>query len=126
MARWIGRTALGFAAALALGASAQAQAFDGDWRGTLAAGGQALRLVLHVHTDKEGTDVSIDSLDQGAMDIPGAAMKQEPPNLGLLFLGIGGAYDATLSADGKTLTGKWTQGANVLPLVLTLQPPAKP
>lgn len=126
MTRWIRRTAFGLAAALALGTGAQAQAFDGDWQGVLSAGGRQLRLVLHIHTDKDGTEVSIDSLDQGAMGIPGAAMKQEPPNLGLLFLGVGGSYDATLSPDGKTLTGKWSQNAADLPLVLTLQPAAKP
>ena len=113
-------------AAMLLASPVAAQAFDGDWQGSISASGQTLRLVLHIHTDKDGTDVSMDSLDQGANDLPGAAMTQQPPNLSLLFLAIGGSYDATLSADGKTLTGKWAQGGKDLPLVFTLQPPAKP
>ena len=36
---------------------------------------------------------------------------------------IGGTYEGKLSADGKTITGTWTQGPNPLPLTLTRATP---
>jgi hypothetical protein len=131
------RAALALAAAFALAGSAAAQtpadqtpanqapanpapanpAYDGDWAGSLQAGGQTLRLELHVKTAGGATTGVLDSLDQGAT-IPASAVKTEGGELNILFLSIGGELKAKLSTDGKTLAGSWEQGAT-LPLTLT-------
>ncbi len=104
-------------AALALGGSAWAQSYDGDWEGALQAGGQTLRLELHVKTEAGNPTAVLDSLDQGA-SIPASAGKVENGELGLLFLTIGGEFKGKLAADGKSIVGTWSQGMT-LPLTLT-------
>jgi hypothetical protein len=114
---------LALAAGLALAGPALAQTYDGDWAGTLKAGDQGLRLVLHVKTASGATTAILESLDQGAT-IPASAVKTDGGELNALFLQVGGELKAKLSADGKTLAGTWEQGA-ALPLTLTKQPAAK-
>ena len=98
-------------------AAQPASAYNGDWAGALAVGGQTLHLVLHVKTEGGAQTAEIDSIDQGAT-IPATAIKTEGGELSILFLAIGGDLKSKLSDDGKTLTGTWTQG-QALPLVLT-------
>ncbi|HXA38705.1 MAG TPA: hypothetical protein VNW53_06875 [Phenylobacterium sp.] len=104
-------------AALAGPAAAQAPSYDGDWAGTLEAGGQKLRLELHLKTVGGQETAILDSLDQGA-SIPATAVKTDGGELSALFLAVGGELKAKLSPDGKTLAGTWTQGAT-LPLTMT-------
>jgi hypothetical protein len=104
-------------AALALSGAAFAQAYDGDWEGALEAGGQKLRLELHLETHDGAIGGMLNSLDQGAT-IPVSAGKVENGELGLLFLQVGGELKGKLSADGKSIVGAWTQG-QTLPLTLT-------
>lgn len=95
--------------ALALAGPARSQAYDGDWEGVLEAGGQKLRLALHVRTQGGETTAILDSLDQGAT-IPASAVKLENGELQILFMPIMGELKGKLSADGKTLDARWTQG----------------
>ena len=111
------RIGLGFVLAAALAAPAFAQTYDGDWAGALEAGGQTLHLVLHIKTVNGAATAVIDSIDQGA-SIPASAVKTEGGELSVLFLSVGAEYVAKLSADGKNLSGTFTQGA-ALPLTLT-------
>ena len=108
--------AMAFAAALVAGAAA-AGTYDGDWAGVLEAGGQKLRLELHVKSDGKETTAVLDSLDQGAT-IPASAVKTEGGELSILFLSIGGELTGKLSADGNQIVGNWTQGGS-LPLTLS-------
>lgn len=117
------RLGLALACALAFAGPAFAQTYDGDWAGTLKAGDQSLRLVLHIKTEGGSTIASLDSLDQGAT-LPATAVKNDGGELSVLFLSAGGELKAKLAADGKTLNGTWEQGA-VLPLTLTKQPATK-
>jgi hypothetical protein len=117
------RIGLALAATLALAGPAMAQAYDGDWAGTLKAGDQALRLVLRIKTAAGAATASIDSLDQG-VTIPASAVKTDGGELSILFLTAGGELKAKLAPDGKTLTGTWEQGAS-LPITLTKQPATK-
>jgi hypothetical protein len=111
--------ALAFAAAI-VASPALAGAYDGDWAGVLEAGGQKLRLELHVHS-VDGKPVAVlDSLDQNST-IPATAVKTENGELSVLFLDIGGELTGKLSPDGTQLVGQWTQGAS-LPLTLTKKP----
>jgi hypothetical protein len=108
------------AIALAIGLAstpALAAGYEGDWTGVLEAGGQKLRLELHVKTDGKETTAVLDSLDQDAT-IPASAVKTEGGQLSILFLSIGGELTGKLSADGNQILGSWTQGGS-LPLTLT-------
>ena len=107
----------GLAAALSVSATgAWAQSYDGDWEGVLDAGGQKLRLELHVKTEGDKINATLDSLDQGA-SLPATAAKIENGELDVLFLPIGGELRAKQAADGKSITGTWTQGRD-LPLTM--------
>jgi uncharacterized protein (TIGR03435 family) len=57
------------------------------------------------------------SIDQGGQAIPAESVKQSGSGLKITVPAINGAYEGSLSADGNTITGTWTQGA---PLPLTL------
>lgn len=110
--------ALGFAAALAIALpAAAATPYDGDWAGVLHAGGQDLRLELHVKSDGKDTSAVLDSLDQGA-SIPATAVKTDDGQLSALFMAVGGEFSGKLSPDGKTLDGSWTQGRS-MPMTFT-------
>ncbi|MGZ6050347.1 MAG: hypothetical protein ACXWKN_18300 [Phenylobacterium sp.] len=91
--------------------------YDGDWAGVLEAGGQKLRLELHVKSDGADRTAVLDSLDQGST-IPATAVKIEGGELSILFLSIGGELTGKLSSDGRQIVGAWTQGPS-LPLTLT-------
>lgn len=121
------RLAVALAAALLAGpafAQTPAHPYDGDWAGVLEAGGQKLRLELHVKSDAGGSTAVLDSLDQGAT-IPATAVKMENGGVSILFLPVAGELTGKLSADGAQIVGSWTQGAT-LPLTLTRKAPAKP
>ncbi len=116
------RIGLALAATLALAGPALAQAYDGDWAGTLQAGAQKLRLALHVKTAAGETTATLDSLDQGAT-LDATAVKTEGGELSILFLSAGGELTAKLAPDGQSLVGTWKQGLS-LPITLTKQPAA--
>jgi uncharacterized protein len=93
---------------------------DGDWKGTLEAGGAKLRLVFHIKNTKDGLTATLDSLDQGAMGIPVSTVTRDGATLKIVLKAIDGGFAGKISADLKTIDGTWTQRGNSLPLVLTL------
>ena len=108
------------ALAAALAGPALCGPYDGDWAGVLDAGGQKLRLELHVKSDASGSTAVIDSLDQGAT-IPATAVKTDGGQLSILFMAVGGELTGKLSPDGQQIVGAWSQGGT-LPLTLTKKP----
>ncbi len=83
----------------------------GDWDGALDTGVAQLRLVLHVKANGNGEyAATLDSVDQGANGIPVEKVGFEGNTLKLDIPAVHGAYEGSLGGDGKTLTGKWTQG----------------
>ncbi len=91
---------------------------DGDWAGTLHAGNMTLRLAFHFHAQPGGTIAgSMDSIDQGAMGIGCSNVKLDGQKLTLTVPAVHGTYEGTLSADGKSIAGSWSQGQ---PLELNL------
>jgi pimeloyl-ACP methyl ester carboxylesterase len=90
----------------------------GTWEGVLEAAG--LRLVFHVEAaDGGGFTGTMDSPDQGAADIPATSVTFTDGTLTFEVQNLGMTYEATLSEDGTTLEGTFTQGAARLPLTLT-------
>ncbi len=122
-------------AALVVAASlTQAQDIAGDWQGTLSAGGAELRLVLHLTKAADGSlKATLDSVDQNAIGIPVSSVTFKDSELNLDINDIHGTYEGKLAADGKTISGTWTQGSS-LPLdfkrattpIKTEHKPAKP
>jgi len=93
--------------------------FEGDWNGTLDAGGQKLRVVFKV---KKGADGKLSgtlySLDQSPNGIPISQIDQTGDTIKLEVSSIGGSYEGKMNAAGSEITGQWKQGGGALPLVL--------
>ena len=105
-------------------AIAQSTDYDGDWEGVLTAGGPPLHLVLHIKTANGVTAALLDSIDQGA-SVPATAVTTDGGQLDILFMPIKGELKSTMSDDGKTLTGVFTQGVD-MPLTLTRRTASAP
>jgi uncharacterized protein (TIGR03435 family) len=100
-----------------------AQNIAGSWQGTLKAGPQELRIVMKIsRADDESLKAAVYSIDQagaafsaGVVTLRGSALKMTIP-------AISAAYEGTLSSDGNSIAGTWTQAAP-LPLNLTRATP---
>lgn len=103
----------------------QAQDIAGDWQGTLSAGGAELRIVLHLTRAPDGSfTATLDSVDQGANGIPVNSVSFHASKLSLAIDAVHGTYEGMVSADGKTISGTWSQGA-ALPLEFKRAVPLK-
>jgi pimeloyl-ACP methyl ester carboxylesterase len=93
--------------------------FAGDWAGTLDAG-MKFRLVVHLALKDGAWSGTMDSLDQGANGIPISTVAiEDRKKLHFEITAIKGVYEGTLSEDGKTINGTWSQGGAALPLNFT-------
>lgn len=89
--------------------------FLGDWDGTIDIGGMQLRIAVHFKLDdQKALAGTIDSLDQGAMGLPLAAVKVENRTVTFLIDGIPGepTFKATLDESGKKMAGTFNQAGN--------------
>ena len=96
-----------------------AQDISGDWQGTLKAGPRELRTILQVTRGCSGewkaVLLSIDqSPDRGA-GMATTSFSLDGSHIRFAVSQIHGSYDGTLSADGTSIAGTFTQG---LPLPL--------
>jgi uncharacterized protein (TIGR03435 family) len=110
-----------FLAALAASASALfAQTLTGTWQGALkipSAPNGELRIVMKISTtDQDTLKAVMYSIDQGGQPIPAESVKQTGSSLKIAIPVLNGNYEGSVSADGNTITGTWTQGT---PLPLT-------
>lgn len=62
----------------------------------------------------------MDSIDQGAFGIPCTNVQVSGDAVTFVVPAVGGKWAGTISSDGKTLTGTWTQGGS-LPLTMQRQ-----
>jgi uncharacterized protein (TIGR03435 family) len=100
-----------------------AQDIADTWQGTLHAG-RDLRIVAKISkVDGGGYKAVFYSIDQGGDGIPVSKVALDGTTVKFTITPIGGSYEGKLSADGKTITGNWTQGPNPLPLVFTRTTP---
>lgn len=94
----------------------------GIWQGTLhiAQANRDLRIENKISRDSKGNLRVVDySIDQGAQPLVANKASFEGGVLKYSIEAIGGMYEGTISADGKSLTGTWTQGPS--PLALNLE-----
>ena len=92
--------------------------FAGTWSGELDVGVAQLRLVLHVEPGEEGYTAAMDSPDQGAFGIKASEVTTTGDSLIVEFADIAGQYAGVVDAEGTSLSGTWSQGGQVFPLVL--------
>src|SRR5687768_6577997 len=114
--RKIAAGAMAIVLSLTSAASAQ-QSVEGTWLGTLTIQGVKLRLALKVSRTPEGAlAAKLDSIDQGAKDLPVDEIVHEGQAVGFTARRIGLTYNGTLEGDGKVIRGEMKQGGAVLPL----------
>src|SRR5260370_29225954 len=90
----------------------------GDWEGALDANGTKLRLVVHLKGDANKLTGGIDSLDQGAMDIPIDTGKVEGSTLHFDVGTVAGAYEGKVNDGAPEIVSTLEQGRAKLPLTL--------
>lgn len=94
-----------------------APGLEGYWQGTLQAGMAQLRLLLKVtRTDKGELAAKVDSLDQGANDLPVTKMSLEGSAFHLEMTQLGASFDGTMNEAKSEIAGQWKQGGQALPL----------
>ena len=91
---------------------------DGDWAGTLDFGTAKLRLVLHVLSFDGGAKAGLDSPDQGVSAIPVTTLTGDGKAVAFGLASIGASFKGTLSADGRSIAGTFTQNGRDTPLTL--------
>jgi hypothetical protein len=96
-----------------------ATGLEGYWQGTLQAGMAQLRLLLKVtRTDKGELVAKVDSLDQGANDLPVTKFSLEGSAFHLEMGSLGASFDGTMNGAKSEIAGQWQQGGQSLPLIL--------
>jgi pimeloyl-ACP methyl ester carboxylesterase len=91
----------------------------GIWQGSLHVSGIELRLVVKITQKPDKTlTATMDSIDQGAKDIPMDSVTLKGDALRLELKAIGGVYEGKLNKDGSEIEGTWSQGGGSLPLTL--------
>jgi len=103
-----------------------AQDITGIWQGTLhiPQANRDLRIVNKISKDDKGVlKVADYSIDQGGMPMIASKVTFEGRVLKYSIEGIGGTYQGTMSPDGQTITGTWTQGPGPMPLNLARTSP---
>ena len=105
---------------LFIAVGAHAQTVEGDWQGTLKAGGGELRLVLHLTKDEMGgLRATLDSVDQNSMGMPVTSISLTDSTLRFEMKQVAGSYEGKLNADRTGISGTWTQGGGSAPLEFT-------
>lgn len=96
---------------------------DGSWEGAMILPTTKLRIVLRVKTGAYGTVGAIDVPDQLAYGLAASDLKRDGQAVTFSQKATGSTYAGTLSADGKSIEGAWTQRGLARPLTLVLKPP---
>lgn len=102
------------------GHSLQAQEINsryiGSWEGELKVAATSLRIWLHIQEDNTGLKASMDSPDQGAMDLPVGKISAEGEILTIELPDLRASFKGSLKND-SLLSGTWSQGLSSLPLL---------
>jgi uncharacterized protein (TIGR03435 family) len=118
------RLLLPILALLALpGSALLAQNITGTWQGTLKVNGPNgsvdLRTVMKIsRADNESLTGMFYSIDQDPAPVAMTSITLKGTAVKVSLVLLNGTFDGTLSGDGNTISGKWTQGGRALPLNL--------
>ena len=98
--------------------AAYAQGLAGNWQGTLQAGPRELRVVFVVSAaDGGGLRAVMYSIDQGGQALP-ASVTAQGSAVRMVAAGANITFEGSLSADGNSIAGNFTQGGNAIPITL--------
>lgn len=98
---------------------AQNKTIEGNWLGAIEVNGISLRLTLKVVKNADGAfAATLDSLDQGAMNLPIDSIAQQQKTVRFAAKNLGLSYEGTLDETGDEISGTFRQGPLALPLVL--------
>jgi CubicO group peptidase (beta-lactamase class C family) len=107
---WVGLLALSSLSAGAIFGQSK-PSLAGDYAGVLAG---ALHLKLHITAGADGAlSGTLDSVDQGASGIPCSDFQIDGNNLSFRVTTVNGTWKGTVSADGTSLSGTWSQGRSL-------------
>jgi uncharacterized protein (TIGR03435 family) len=102
-----------------------AKSIDDTWQGTLHLQQRDLRIVLKVSKGADGALAgAMYSIDQGGQAIKTSSFSLQGGTLKLAIQMLDMTYEGKLSADGKSITGTFTQGNQPNPLVFERATPA--
>src|SRR5262245_33789308 len=97
-----------------------AQDFTGTWQGGLKVpqgpNGE-LRIVIKIDRDNDKLDAQFYSIDQNPTPLKAESVKTNGPGIKITIPTLNGTYEGTLSTDGNTINGTWSQGES-RPLIL--------
>jgi RNA polymerase sigma factor (sigma-70 family) len=91
---------------------------QGNWEGTLTAQQTQLRLVIKILKTNDTYHALLDSVDQGAKDIPITKLSARKDSIHAELPAIYADYQAVLNADGTEMSGMWKQLKRSYPLKL--------
>jgi len=92
----------------------------GSWGGSLDTGAAQLPIVFNISRGDDGAlNATMDSPSQGAFGIPVDAVSLDTNAVSMEIAAIGGGYTGTLSEDGTSIEGTWSQGGASLTLNVT-------
>jgi len=98
--------------------AASAQSLAGNWQGTLQAGQRALRIIFVVSAAEGGALRGVMYLiDQGVQGIP-ATVTSQGTAVRMVAAGANITFEGSVSPDGNSINGNFTQGGNAISLVL--------
>jgi len=90
-------------------AASARQDIAGTWQGTLD-GPRMLRVVIQITKAADGTlAATMHSIDQTLTPIPINSIKLDGANLSFMVDALHGKYEGTVSVDGASIAGTWTQ-----------------
>jgi len=99
--------------------AADASPIVGNWEGSISAGGQSLRIVLHFTQTKEGALAgTLESPDQGAGSMPIDKVEFKDAALHFEMTAIAATYDGTYDKAKDEISGTWKQSGQSLPLTV--------
>jgi pimeloyl-ACP methyl ester carboxylesterase len=94
-----------------------ATSIAGNWIGALDVGGAQLRLVLKVEEVAGGYTAKLDSIDQGARDLPIQSISLSGNKVTFTAPQFGMTYEGTLNEKHDEISGTFKQGAGSTPFV---------
>lgn len=87
------------------------------WEGVLDVGSAKLRLVLKVTVINGKFEATLDSLDQGTMNLPVERVQHDASAVRFEMSAIGAQFAGVMNAEMSEITGEWTQRGRTWPLV---------
>ncbi|MEM9597758.1 MAG: hypothetical protein AAGD06_26060 [Acidobacteriota bacterium] len=95
-------------------------ALAGRWQGVLVAGEHELRIVFHVEgKDDQSLKATLDSPDQGALEIPIAAVRVDGSSVRFEIRVLNATFAGELDKEQRAIEGDWEQAGLTFPMTVT-------